>query len=234
MSRRTRLGDDALIYQPRKKQSEKEKLSEMNFKGKLEYLWEYYKLHALGIIAVIALIVYFINSILNPKPSTQLYIAMIDNPIEDSVLDKYNTAMVQRLQLNKKRECIEFNTAFMYNADDSYTLNMKQALGTYIFAGEVDAVIAPESEFKTCISNGYVGKLSDKLPTDIYSSLTDQFYISSTKEDKEKSAYGIYLTDTKLYKNITMKNEPYLLGILVNAPHEDNTIEFIRYLFNEK
>lgn len=234
MPRQTRLDDDALIYQPRKKQTEKEKLREMSFHGKFDYIWEYYKFHILGTAAAIALIVYFIYTILHPNPTSQLYVAMINNPIEDQVLTNYNTAFAKQLKLDPKREIIRFNTQINFGVDENYTISLKSALNTYIMAGEVDAIIAPKSQFEDCIKNGYVGKISDKLPTDVYTSLTDKFYITSTEDDSEKSAYGIYLTDTKLYKEHSLSKEPYVLGIVPNAPHEENTIEFVKYLFNEK
>jgi ABC-type molybdate transport system substrate-binding protein len=112
-------------------------------------------------------------------------------------------------------------------------MNMKQALATYISTSEVDVIIAPESQFYGYAYRGYFSKLSDELPTDIYSSLTDQFYITDMEEDTEKDAYGIYLTDTKLYKNNTVNTEPYVLGILVNSEHREASVDFIRYLFNE-
>jgi ABC-type molybdate transport system substrate-binding protein len=76
-------------------------------------------------------------------------------------------------------------------------------------------------------------KLSDQLPTDVYSSLTDNFYISDLEEDKQKSVYGVYLTDTKLFKENANNEDPYVLGIIANSKHKANTVEFIRFLFNE-
>ncbi len=234
MPTQTRLDDDAQIYHPKAKQTEKEKLREMSFKGKISYLCEYYKFHAIAIVAGIAFLIYIVHMLLNPRPTTQFYAAIIDNPISENVLNEYEDNFMKQLQLNPKRESIEFNTNFMFGTDDSYAMNVKQALATYVAAKEVDVIIAPESVFHDYAYYGYFSKLSDQLPTDIYSSMTDKFYITDTEDDKDKSDYGVYLTDTKLFKGITNNSEPYVLGILANSPHEATTIKFIRYLFHEK
>lgn len=234
MPKKTRLGDDALIYQPHRQQTEKEKLSEMPFKGKMGYIWEYYKLHIFGAVAVIALIIYFIYTVNHPTPSAKFYAAMINNSIDENVLKQYSDEFAKDLALNPKREAIEFNTSFYFTMGDSVTLTLKQALMAYIQAKEVDVIIAPESQFYEYSYGGLLSKLSDQLPTDIYSSLADKFYLSDTEDDSQKNAYGIYLSDTKLYKENANNSDPYVLGIVGNAPHEDNTIEFIKFLFQKQ
>jgi hypothetical protein len=87
MPKQVRLNENAEIYQPRKKQTEKEKLSEMSLKDKVSYLWEYYKLHALVIVLIIATIIYIVKEIVTPNIETQLYAAIINNTIESTVLD---------------------------------------------------------------------------------------------------------------------------------------------------
>ena len=96
-----------------------------------------------------------------------------------------------------------------------------------------DVIIAPESEFKSLAYAGAFSKLSDQLPTDIYSSLTDKFYLSNTESNAEQTPYGIYLADTKLFKDNKKNSERYIIGILANSHHTDNSIEFVRYLFKD-
>lgn len=233
MPKQSRLGDDAYIYQPHKQQTEKEKLSEMSFKGKLDYLYEYYKFHALAVIAAIALVSYFIYTALHPVASPQFSAAMINNTVDDRIVEQLATDFSNRLQLDPKRETVDLNTTYNFGVDDQYMSQMKQVLITKIQAHQVDVIIAPESLFYDYAHAGILDKLSDQLPTDIYSSLADQFYLTDTEDDAQKNAYGIYLTNTKLYRDYADNSDPYVLGIVINSPDEANTIEFIRYLFNE-
>ena len=123
------------------------------------------------------------------------------------------------------------NDQFYFSDAGEYASNVQMALATFIGASEVDVIIAPESVLQGYINQDAIAKLSEALPTDIYSALTDHFFISDTGENPDKYAYGIYLTDSNLFKDLTYNGEPYALGILVNSPHRENTVDFIRYLF---
>lgn len=232
MPKTTRLSEDAEIYQPRKKLSERQKLKEMTtLPKKISYLWEYYRTAAFIVIAVSALVIYIIHMILTPKIETSFYAAVINNPIHPDILDQLKEDFSEHLQIDPMKEKIELNYSFYFNGAPDYSMNMNQVFSTYVASGEIDILIAPKSEFTNYTQFGFLAKLTDQLPTDVYSALTNQFYIADTDEDPEKSVYGIYLKDTELFKNYTDDSDPYMLGILLNSKHNENNIEFIRYLF---
>ena len=62
----TTLDDSASIYQPRQKQTEKQKFSEMTFKEKVTYFNDYYKVKAIVLIIAIIGIIYIVYNILTP------------------------------------------------------------------------------------------------------------------------------------------------------------------------
>lgn len=231
MPKQTRLGDNAELYQPRKVQTEKEKLHDLTGKKRITYLWEYYRIHALVTIAVVGLASYIIYGIVTPDIETKLYVAIVNNSIDDQVLTDYAGKMTEYLQLNPEKENVLINSSFYFNSTPDYSMNMKQILTTMVSAQEIDVFIAPESEFKTHAYYGFFDKLSEQLPTDLYSAMTDRFYLSDLEDNPEKSVYGIYLTDTDLFKNNARNDDPYVLGIIANSKHKNNAIELIRYLF---
>jgi hypothetical protein len=233
MPKQTRLDEQAVIYQPRKEQTEKEKLKDMKFSDKLSYLWEYYKFHAAVTIAVIAFAGYMVYQFVTPDVKSQFYAAIINSAVNPDTMAQYKTDFADYLQLDPERQSVDLNDTFYLSSDNEYMSALQQALTTYIAAGQVDVIIAPESVFNSYAYNGYMAKLSDELPTNVYSSLTDYFYMTDIDGDPNKNAYGIYLSDTNLFKGITYNNEPYILGIIPNYPHVDNTIEFIKYLFSK-
>jgi len=234
MPKQTKLDDDALLYQPRKEQTERQKLKDMSFRKKIEYLIEYYKFHAMVTVVVIALVIYILNTVLNPESKTQFYAAVINNPIDEKVIEQYNTDFAKYLKLDPEKEKVDLNTSYNYSSKDMVTENLRQILVTRIQSNQVDVIIAPESEFYSLAYAGAFCKLSDQLPTDIYSSLTDKFYLAHTESDAEQTAYGIYLSDTKLFKDNKKNSERYIMGILTNSHHLDNSIEFVRYLYKDK
>lgn len=230
MIKKTVLDDDAEIYKHRKVMTEKEKLHNMNLKQKIEYIWDYYKVHTLLGILGIALVVYIIYLIITPNVNTELYVAMVNNPIKEPQLTQMQKETKTYLNLKPKTQDVIFNTNYLFDNSSSYSENMKTVLTTHVAAQEVDVIIAPKSTFKTYAYHGFFEKLSDQLPTDLYSSLTDQFFLSSDQDNKEKSDYGIYLKESEYYKNTDQK-DPYIFGIVANSKNKDNSIEFVRFLF---
>lgn len=233
MPKQSRLPDDAAFFQRREELTEKEKLKGMSHSSKFAYLWEYYKYHALIIVLVIGFAVYLIHNIMTPDVETKLYAAIIDNTISDEVWEQYQTEVSDYLELDPKTEDAVLNYSYYFNGDAEYAMNMQTAFVTYVSAGQIDVMIAPESQFKNYAFNGFADKLYDNLPTDLYSDLTDYLYVTSTEDDSEENAYGIYLTDTKLFRENADNSDPYILGIVANSNHKNNAIEFIRMLFNQ-
>jgi len=233
MPKQTTLGDNAEIYQPRKELTEKEKLRDMPFKKRVAYLWEYYRLHAFIAIAAIAFVSYIIYGIVTPDVVTKFYAAIVNSPIDPKEFDTVKTDFEKQLQLDPKTEDVMLNSNFYFQSPED-NMQMQQALVTYIATGQVDVIIAPESYIQNYASKGFLCKLSDQLPTDLYSSLTNDFYLSSTEDDPEKNVYGIYMKNSDLYKNHDNSKDPYVLGILANTKHTDNSIEFIHYLFKSQ
>lgn len=233
MSKETKLAEDAVIYQPRQELTEKQKLKDMSNREKLAYLWEYYRIHALATVAAIALISYLIYEFVTPDIETQFYAAIIDSMISEEVWGEYKTKFEEYLELNPETEEVQLNSSFYLGNGGEYAMNMQQVLTTRVAAGEIDVFIAPESSFKDYAYYGYLDKLTDRLPTDLYTSLAEYIYQSGTEENPDQSVYGIYLTDTKLFSENAGNTEPYILGIVANSNHKDNAVEFLRMLFNE-
>lgn len=237
MPKKTRLGDDAAIYQQRPEQTEKEKLKDMPWKKRISYLWDYYKYHALFTIIGIAVIIYTIYLFVRPRVETKLYAAIINNPIETAVWDEYKEKMFDYLEIDPKTEDIIINYNFYFNSTADYEAGMREVFAVHTATSQIDIVIAPLSEFETYVKTGFFNPLSDQLPTDLYSLLTDKFYVSDTEDNPKVAAYGIYLTDTKLFKEhaiTTTEDNPYLIGIVANSNNRENAVEFIRYIFSEK
>lgn len=237
MPKKTRLDEDAAIYQQKNNvQTEREKLGDMPWKKRFSYLWDYYRYHALLVIALVAFISYSVYSFTKPKVETKLFAVIINNTVRPQVWDEYTEKIAEYLELDPLTEDVILNYNFYYNGAPDYEANMRQAFAVYLAASEIDLIIAPMSEFANYVDNGFFIPLSDQLPTDLYGSLTDQFYLSGTEDNPRVSAYGIYMENTKLYKEHSQatNDDPVLIGITANSMHRENSVEFIRYLFSEK
>jgi len=226
--------DSAAIYQPRKQQTEKQKLRDMTFKEKVIYFNDYYRFKSIAILAILSFAIYVAYSILVPKPETILYAAVINYALTEESALTLQSDFGQHLEINPKKEELMIDTSFFLGGKDDaaeYSHSSEQKLGTYFFAGEIDVIIAPESNFAKYTNYGYFDKLSDQLPTDLFSSLADSFYSSDTEDDSSVSAYGIYLDGATIYDNQGEIIDRPVLGIVANSKYKPNAIELIRYLF---
>jgi len=227
---KTLLDDSADIYQPREEKSVREKLKEMNTQEKLAFLWEYYKIQAGIIVLVIVVLAYIIKEIITPDVKPKFNAAIINSPVSTTMLQEYADAFADKLQLNPIRESVVLNDNF-YLDDMGLASGSIQALNAYIAGAEIDVIIAPETTFKQFAYYGYFRKLSEALPTDVYSSLADYFFISELEDDPEMNPYGIYLDESSIFGGVKYKYDSYVLGIVANSQHPDNTVEFIRFIF---
>ena len=99
-----------------KMQLEKEKLSKMNFKEKMAYIWEYYKAVIFGIIAVIFIIGTIVNIHENAKYYDLVSIAVVDyaglqdvSPIEEDIKEALGTG--------DKYEKVSIDTSYSFGED---------------------------------------------------------------------------------------------------------------------
>jgi hypothetical protein len=208
----------------------KEAFKEMTISEKIAYLWEYYKVQFFLIVLAVAVVIYVIKEIITPDITPRFNAAIINSAVNPVTLEQYAKDFEDHLQLDPLKESVILNDNFY---TDIYGLGSSsaEALVAYIAAGEIDVMIAPETSFKQYAYYGYFKKLSEALPTDIYTSLADYFFIYDQEEDPERCPYGIYLYNSDLFKGLKYNADNYVLGILINGQNTDNTIEFIRYLF---
>lgn len=233
MPKKTRLDDSADIYNPRQLKTAGEAFKEMTISEKLSYLWEYYKVHFFLIALSIAVAIIIIKEVATPDVTPGFNAAIINSAVNPIALEQYSRDFEEHLQLDPLKENVVLNDNFY---TDIYGLGSSsaEALVAYIAAGEIDVMIAPETSFKQYAYYGYFRKLSDALPTDIYTALADYFFIYDREEDPEKCPYGIYLYNSDLFNGLKYNADNYVLGIMVNGPNMENTIEFIRFLFKNR
>lgn len=230
MAKETRLKDDAQIYQPRDTRSEKEKFQSMNRKEKIQYFNQYYLGKMLVGIVVICFIGYIVYTFVKPKVETVLYTAVLDGCIDAETATSFESDMIDRLGLNTKESTVMFDSSFYITGNSSYSSSNIEKLVVYIAAGDIDVMIGPESTMNQYATAGYFTKMSECLPTDLFSTLTDNFYYSTTEEDSENAPYGIYLDD---YTICDDTGEPVMrpvLAIVANSKYKDNAVSFIQSL----
>jgi hypothetical protein len=232
MPKKTALDDNASIYQPKKEQTEREKLRGMTSKERFDYLWEYYRKPAFVILAVLVFFIYFIYTIVRPTVTTVFSAALIDSTISSEALDDCEKDFASYLRIDSKKENVLLNSDYYLKAGDSNSMSMQSSLVAHLAAKEIDVIIAPESSFQSYVKQDMFVNLSDWMPTDLCNSLSDSFFIAKPHGALKTGAYGINLTGSALFGKNTNHTDPYILGVVGNSQHKKNTVKFLRYLFH--
>lgn len=233
MVKETKLDENAEIYKKRETTvTEKQKLKDMTTKEKFQYFNDYYRNKT--IIAGIAIVttVSILYTVLTPKPETVLYAAIVNDSLEEEAVEQLTSEFATFVDIDLKSKEIVIDSSY-YISEDSANISMasEQKLTTYLYAKDVDVIITDEAQFAKYADQGYFDNLSDHLPTDLYSDLSDSFYLANEVEGNSINAYGIYLDKSKVYQETGSIIEKPVIGIVANSKNKEYGVEFIRYLF---
>ncbi|HEX3077417.1 MAG TPA: hypothetical protein VHQ24_11195 [Lachnospiraceae bacterium] len=236
MAKETKLNDEAGIYQRRAKQTEKQKMKDMSPKERLSYINMYYKKPIIiGCIIVVALCS-LLYSVFSPKPEDILNVAVVNDYMEEDKQGAFVDSLKDYLQIDSDKQQINFDATYYVSNTTSAELSSssQQKIMTYVAAKQLDVIIADEDYFKRLCNAGYFCDLAEQLPADMYSYLSDSYFISTTDESTEQNTYGIYLDKSAVYKSTGSVLDKPILGIVANSPNKDYAQSFIKFLFPEQ
>ena len=206
-----------------KRELEKMKLSSMGWKGKLQYIWAYYKPQMAAVVAVIALAFFVKDLYHNSKIHTALTVMVIDS---------YGTKQTEAEEKVQEALGIQDDPYEVVTVDESLRTGddgaalesySQMAFTTKVAAKAVDVLIGSEAymdgfEFK----DEYFMDLSELLPEDVYQAFGEQ-------DDK----YSITVNSDKLADEFEVAYQPIKIGILVNSENVDNAVNWLTKLSEE-
>ena len=240
---KTRLDDNAEIYKRREPKTERQKLSELSFSGKIEYFRNYYLKMVLATLIIGGMLVWILITMFSPKPEKVLSVALVNFPINESQILKMTADMKEILKVDETTQEIVFDTSFDLN---NYDYASAEKIMAYTYTGDIDIFIAPESQFLKYAFSNSMTPLTDLLPTDLYSTLdADDLFICKTRHDSEElpsdaqgpeGVYGIYIEDHPMFEIFTkdsIKKDPPVIGVIISGNNQNNAAEYIRYLLSQ-
>ncbi len=237
-NKKTTLGDDAAIYQRSEERNEskstREKWSELNFKGKCQFFVDYYLIKLIIITAFVTFVGFALYTTLKPRPEPMVNIVMLDSLLDIDATQDYFEAAVSDIGWNSKKETIAVHDGFSSQIPTDVS-----NISTYIFAGTLDVLIAPEASLdhyahqsaaeheKSVLLN------LDGLPQDILDALSeeDKFYYTD-EETGTVHFYGVRLDKTDFYKTLNVHDydRTYIYTFVSTGKLTDNGVKLLRYL----
>ena len=193
-----------------KRELEKMKLASMGWKGKLQYIWAYYKPQMAAIVAVIA-IAFFVKDLYeNSRIHTALTVMVIDS---------YGTKQEEAEEKVQKALGIQDDPYEIVTVDESLrTGEDGVALESYSQMAFTTKDYMDGFEFK----DEYFMDLTELLPEDVYQVFGEQ-------NDK----YSITIDSDELAEELEVTYEPVRIGVLANSENVENAVKWLTKLAEE-
>lgn len=206
-----------------KRELEKHKLAGMSWKGKLGYIWTYYKPAMAGVIGVIALIVIVCQLVENAKYETILNVSVINASISEDT-EAIQKELQSQFGTEDKYDKVTLDTTFMMGDIETADYNMVMKFTTVVAAQDMDVLITTKEVY------------------DHYESQEMFLDLSTLFTSEECEKYGISsgmdrldITNTPwLEKNKWVEFEPVYLTVISNTKHQDKIKEFISAVEEDK
>ena len=213
----------------------KNRMQGLTPKQKAVFIWDYYKLAILGGLALIGLIIYFIVVALTRAPDPVLSVEVINSQIGlGKGTDFYNN-FLESSGIDTSKGSVDFSNTLFFDlsrdSDSASTYYLK--LLAEIEAGDLDAVIANETNIKSLGSAGYFIDLTDAKTSSFYEKYKDKV-LSATGEDGTAHPVAFRITDSAAFKasGATYSEDAYL-AIAPKAPHLENVGKLLDYLYQD-
>lgn len=190
---------------------EKKKLSQMTFGQKLEYIFEYYKVHM--IIALIVLIVlgWCIHHAMT-YVQYKFYGMVINS-------DQYSTEVEAQMHdiLGMEKHDGFSITADLYTDDTANMGGYGNKLDIYVMAGQMDFAFADEEGVEHMVQLGAIRDIKDTAPADILKLWQDQgrlYNMEVTDDDGVTGSYDVAvdISDSPIHEYFGLdENTKYLM-----------------------
>ena len=188
-----------------RRELEKEKLKSMGWKGRLQYIWMYYKPAMAAILAVILVGAGIHQWVENLKNKDIFYLAVINSSMMYG--DDLETDFKAYLGDEDPYDIVNIDTSMAMYEESGSAYGTQMKIVTRVAAGSIDVMVSPEDVYEQDAD------LYEKLKDDIDG---DRLDLSNSTKWKETGMTGY---------------EPAYLTVVSSGKHLENTVKFIEYLY---
>lgn len=187
---------------------------DLDTKGKIEHIWEYYRLRIFMIIFLICVAISFVYVIfIKPHPDLYCGVAVYDQFISMEDIENMTAELNSEFSLDPKKYTVDIQSFYSDDTDVMVEAQLNQKFNTYIYASQFHLILSNKENIETFVQAEYITSLTDFLSQEEISALDSQGRIlyalnpytgknDPMAVDISKSAllkkYGLY-SDTKCY-----------------------------------
>ena len=209
-------------------------LKSMSNKKKAEYIWEYYKLHIIGVLAVIFIVASVIHGQIT-KIDYVFNLTLIGNNVDENKkteVEKQLTNIVIKDGEERKQaivDVIPLEGSSKANASMS-NVNTQKFIAK-ISVGEIDVVILDKGMFESFVKQGMFSRLDNISKLSLTSIKNEKLEASGS--DEIKAVYAINAEDIKMFKDMGFDTDNKVIGIISTCKQVDKAAMVLKWLLNK-
>jgi len=212
----------------------KEKWKAMTPAQKREHIWEYYKLHIIAVLCVVALAGWFIHYELT-YVEPQMFVVvtnMVDLQMNDEIyhpfLEEYGYEVYDGAVSMHQNLFFDFSDNSMWESN----ANGMNTLMALFELGDQDLFISIEKIYATCASDGAMLDLSTVLPKELLEKYEDKLMYTRDDEESEFYPCGVKVDGNPWIEKM-QKNYRGYIGIIENSDDHEMAADFIEYFLKQ-
>lgn len=209
-------------------------LTGMSKKKKAEYIWEYYKLHIIGVLVLICIIGSIIHGQIT-KVDYVFNLTMLGNTVDTNKMTDLETQLTSVVVKDgdKKKQATISNMSLgdSNNSDSAMSSQYMQKFVAQLSVGELDVVILDKDMFESFVKQDMFLRLDNISGLDLASIKSEKIEASET--NKTKAVYAINAKDIKIFKNIGFDTTNKVIGIISSTKQKNNSVSVLKWLLNK-
>jgi len=196
--------------------SEVEKLREMDFKKKCEYIWEYYRYQIIGGVVGLVILFSLLNTwVFNPPPNVGLTIAWNAGFADHDRIDNLSNILSDNIGFENEGDIADVSIFFTTADDPQLAMAHTQRLVAMLAARAIDAFILNSEILEQASYAGYIAPLDTLLETiatmnpDIHAIIISETVYANHTFDGEtfhEQTMGINLSNSPLLTELGLIN----------------------------
>lgn len=228
------------------REEQKKALGAMSAKEKIAYFWDYYKVHTLVVIIVLALTVTFIHQYVTNK-DYGFYAALVNAGLTESnheLAEVLAEEFQEYAQIDPDEYLVYIDTSVSLSEDtgSQYAISNQEKMLALVQVGAINAIVADTATFEKYAQNEYFYDLKTLM----------------TEEELEKYGSYLYYTDGRTFadgyddtyydeserenpgalvinhRNPSSMEQPVAVGIILTEDNMIADIGYYSYLANTK
>ena len=209
---------------------------DLSKKKKLEYIWDYYKLHIIGtILAVLALSSLVYTMFIRVPDTNFCGVAIYGQFLSALNTDKMTADLNKELNL-PEHTSVQLQNFYSDSTDVMVEADLNQKFNTYVYALEFHLLLSNAENTKNFTQVEYTTPITDYLSDEKVNELRKKGLVLDKKDPEtgELKPYGISLKDSKILKkyNLFQNDTPYISFVPI-VDNTENTLKTLDILMEE-